>query len=630
MPVIPKRTYPRDRNTGRFLFPGTNYLGPGNSLDGAPPTSKVDRAAYLHDIDPRFKYFYHNPADEDFIRRVKKVKPSSWSERAQKSVALGWHSLKKNFFPHTESLKRKRAPSTPYDQYALESLRPAKKLMATRTTRTMRGRRPRIRRRRVLRRRTFRKRPIRRKTLRKLRSYRRKRLSKKQPVIMNQVVGIKYKKMRPFIPKVAACKIKTTWTKNIFVRAGTYGTYYPWTAENPDSAAAGQLAYYSNQGHVHDTNGNEIPDAMTYGYHYSTPRLKIAQTFRTGQLNSVASEPRITTSGGVSRVLHKTNPIMNGWNLESKPGYPHELMTRMYNKVRVCANKYTIKLSINGGPNYKLDELQRNRFVVQYGLYWIKGRSLSTDPQDPDNTLTYPKQFAREVLNKNFEQLRMQPGVKTMFLNKKPRYIKMFIPTERIANKRFEDQWKWQTESTTGDYNYVSTRSTVPTYTTTGVTGFDDGSAYTVTVPYYPWTVHNEEVFPYFWILIHDTNRTNKADPISTALPSASGQFSIQANVKETKYNVYSDPLFNLRSQQWTEGKELLTGLYKFLPENARIFPTDVHHFAHRQGTGDNVGEKIADETGVTVGVHGLTALNAIVTNNNRNDMSMDTNALIH
>lgn len=86
--------------TRALTLPGSNYIGPLNPLDGKPALNEVDYAAYLHDVDPRFRYFQHNTADEDFIARVRRAKGPKW----QKALSLGYHSFKKRFFPHTEDV----------------------------------------------------------------------------------------------------------------------------------------------------------------------------------------------------------------------------------------------------------------------------------------------------------------------------------------------------------------------------------------------------------------------------------------------------------------------------------------------------------------------------------------------
>lgn len=70
--------YVRARDQG-YLYPGTNYLGPGNKMDGAPAQSFADEAAYQHDTDyqdfeeatgrnPKLEYIL--PADDEFLARL--------------------------------------------------------------------------------------------------------------------------------------------------------------------------------------------------------------------------------------------------------------------------------------------------------------------------------------------------------------------------------------------------------------------------------------------------------------------------------------------------------------------------------------------------------------------------------
>lgn len=62
---------------GKWMYPGVNYIGPGNKLNEGKPVSYHDRLAYVHDhqydylqkkgINP---YFTFNEADREMIRNV--------------------------------------------------------------------------------------------------------------------------------------------------------------------------------------------------------------------------------------------------------------------------------------------------------------------------------------------------------------------------------------------------------------------------------------------------------------------------------------------------------------------------------------------------------------------------------
>lgn len=73
-----QKRYVRPRGLG-YLVPGTNYLGPGNPMDGAPPQSFADEAAQEHDTlygefeeqtgrNPKYEWI--TGADDVFVDRL--------------------------------------------------------------------------------------------------------------------------------------------------------------------------------------------------------------------------------------------------------------------------------------------------------------------------------------------------------------------------------------------------------------------------------------------------------------------------------------------------------------------------------------------------------------------------------
>ena len=81
---------------GGVIYPGSNYIGPGNSLDAGRPTSQADAVAREHDyqydylqkqgVDP---YFTWNEADRKAVRKVKTTSPSGaavWAGLNQKRI----------------------------------------------------------------------------------------------------------------------------------------------------------------------------------------------------------------------------------------------------------------------------------------------------------------------------------------------------------------------------------------------------------------------------------------------------------------------------------------------------------------------------------------------------------------
>lgn len=95
--------------TRALVLPGSNYIGPLNPLRGQPALSGIDYAAYQHDIDPRFRYFQHNEADEEFMQRLRTADGPDW----QRNLALGYHTFKKAVFPHTRGIRERKDKDKP-------------------------------------------------------------------------------------------------------------------------------------------------------------------------------------------------------------------------------------------------------------------------------------------------------------------------------------------------------------------------------------------------------------------------------------------------------------------------------------------------------------------------------------
>jgi hypothetical protein len=76
-----------------LTLPGSNYIGPFNSLDSGPPKTTVDEIAYQHDhqydqlmehhVNP---YLTSNEADREMIRALKDM-PHKWKHPIQFSCA---------------------------------------------------------------------------------------------------------------------------------------------------------------------------------------------------------------------------------------------------------------------------------------------------------------------------------------------------------------------------------------------------------------------------------------------------------------------------------------------------------------------------------------------------------------
>lgn len=364
------------------------------------------------------------------------------------------------------------------------------------------------------------------------------------------------------------------------------------------------------------------------GMDYDTNRHKWCQVFKTGQLNSVASEPEIYNRlepnqyglNPYDKVVLKQNPLINALQLESKPGYPHELMTRLYERVRVCANSYTIRISMPSGYGKSRDLYQPNRFYLQYGIYWTKEPALDVDRDNPAVLgRDAEEQFARDVVNRPFEQLRLQPGVKTMMLTPKPKRIKVFIPSEKMANKRLNERWKWNLQYPTAD-DYIFTSKTTPSYTT-GTVEYTDGNdvVHSVKVPYYPWNDKALPLYPMFWFMIVDLG--NAIPNVDSSVSPGHAKFNVQ--IKEKKYHVYSSPKFISRSQQFSQGLDA-SNRFQYLPEHARIYPSDV-----AIATRDNVSNAIHDFTSNIRGSYTDVEMATFVSDNNTGKMRMDINAIL-
>lgn len=584
---------PRKQNRGWFLLPGANYIGPGNSMEGAPPTNQVDYAAYYHDVDPDFKYFKHNAADERFIERVKRVKPKNRTERVHKTAALSWHYFKKRFFPHDANLKNftpgetlSKGTSATYP-YKIGAMRAKYRPLSYRKKRKFRaGKRARPSRYGRKRRSRYGK-----KRLSTRRGYRR---GKKLPIVMNQQVGLKYRKHAAFIPKVAACKVKCTWTKNLMLSLRqTYRLIQNIGTSTPTT----QDCNLVNPGFVDDVNTHQKTPyfALTstgqkieiQGRHYYTNRRKIVQLFFCGTLPSVAARPSVVEYDNVGLPLtnvvqNQYNPISNPFGLEQKPGYPMEIMADRYSTCRVAANKFNIRFTWLGHNMDSTRQLKSN-FVMCTGVYWPKNSNWSVDPQlGPGTNVTDEQQIARDIYDRTFEQMRVQPGVKTYTFGKKNSLnVTAYVPAERMGEMRYRNWWKWGQNPTVQDTKL----DTKPLYTSKLVDYTEaDGLTYNVKVPYYNLDANISSMgywnVPIFFIVIYDRvtgmpvwdNQTND----TPGYPRVEELFvPVMVQVKETKYMVFADPKFQLRSQQWTQGVTS-TGDKKYLPDRARIFPQTV------------------------------------------------------
>lgn len=641
--------YPAKRNKGWFLLPGSNYIGPGNTLDGAPPTNKVDYAAYKHDTDSRFRYFKHNRADEDFIRRVERVKPSTYVERFHKTAALGWHYFKRSTFPHEADVKNyiggavrkylKEDRKTPRDPWYVDPNIPnkyRKKFHVTdlpapkevdmpyvrrRATRT-RVRRPlrRLRRTRI-KRRVYRrkvKKPARRYRKKSYRRYKRKRM----PVIMNQEVGLKYKKMKPFIPKVAATVVSNFWARACYLTSTPAYDPGKETIQGDIFSDVGTYVrgfhYDITDGILKDYNNNYATSDRTHDT--STTRRKYCQLFKCGQLNSVMAKPLvvervINPTGPVTErtVANLTNPFLNVFDLNQKPGYPHELMSRLYDKVRVSANKYTITMSLVSRANKMRDVY--GRFYVQYGIYWVK--PASRDPR------TASQQFGQDVMNKSMEQLRIQPGVVTKRLTGRKQTLKVFIPSEKLANKRLNEKWKFGVEDDVSPTSF--TYDTQPIYDSF----ITNDSGQNVFVPYYntsrPW---GETTYPYFWIIVHDLGTLvseSRRSFDTNAVMTYQDDVVVKATFKEKRYQIFSDPKFVQRTQAWSEGSSTLdgSGVYRPLPERARI-----SNYMTVNNSNDLINMQTADKTMNTIVNYTPADVADLIINNNTSNMEVNVRSL--
>lgn len=650
MPPLYKRTgkyRPFRYNKGIFLLPGSNYIGPGNTLDGAPPLNAVDDAAFRHDTATDFEYFRHNPADDRFISEVEAVKPRDWTERFHKTAALGWHYTKRALFPHAgtpitppRTPKRRRANRAAIRQgvrrqlfqEGQQELPPVVLAGAPQQAQNMAIRRPyrrayRRRRpaRRVVRRRLVRRPGVRRSRIRrsvtKRRSMRRVvRRKKKMPVIMNQEVGLRFKKMRPFIPKVAGTVVSNFWSKMVSLTIQRAGRVY---VNSTNQIPTEVDSFFDTRLHnIRDYQDNIIynedifPQPAEAYLDHAQSRRKYLQVFKTGQLNSVASQPIIRTRQALNglqeaTVINAINPFVNFLALRQKPGYPHELMARLYRQVRVTASKYTIRMSIKS-ENSQMDRDFFGRFYVQYGIFWPKPQS-----QDPE-TRSAEAQLGQEVMNKSMEQLKIQPGVVTRRLGRKTTTLKIFIPAEKLANKRLNEAWKWVDNPLPNAVGATTnfTVDTTPLYTDPLA---QDAN---VRVPYYPWNDRDSRIYPMFWFMIHDMNPFSLHSENDGQTVNRKPTHVLRCTVKEKKYHIYSAPLFNRRSQQWTQGPND-NGVLVDLPEHARVTPYD-----SLIARPTNVSIGMADETSREIAKFRDQDIQNIVQNNNTSVATLNFNTI--
>ncbi len=99
---IAKTTINAARGKG-LVLPGSKYIGPGNSMDRGPPTSKADAAAYQHDLDydrllkkgisPSKLYLGYSDADARLRKRSDVTTPDGLATYAGMSVKKGLQKL---------------------------------------------------------------------------------------------------------------------------------------------------------------------------------------------------------------------------------------------------------------------------------------------------------------------------------------------------------------------------------------------------------------------------------------------------------------------------------------------------------------------------------------------------------
>lgn len=90
-----------------YTFPGYNYLGPGNPLDGKPPVNNLDNLAMVHDIaydnamhiHPKDRPSFIRKADVDFIGSAVKEGPIGVAAAAAISAKYGAERLFGSMYP---------------------------------------------------------------------------------------------------------------------------------------------------------------------------------------------------------------------------------------------------------------------------------------------------------------------------------------------------------------------------------------------------------------------------------------------------------------------------------------------------------------------------------------------------
>ena len=128
-------------HSGGWLYPGTKYVGPGNSLNKGEPVNHGDRLAQKHDLEYDYYTYLYNRGEiskEKFEEEIKKsdsnfIKENSWlnlQEGISKAGIIGKQAIEKvtgQLYPSTSmsdepSQKRPREEFEREDQDDLEEL----------------------------------------------------------------------------------------------------------------------------------------------------------------------------------------------------------------------------------------------------------------------------------------------------------------------------------------------------------------------------------------------------------------------------------------------------------------------------------------------------------------------------
>lgn len=548
-----------------FLLPRSNYIGPGNSMSGGRPLNKVDYAAYYHDTDPDFRYFTHNAADERFMERLRRVKPRDFTERAHKAIALGWHTFKKATFSHDPNLSKFRPGETNGRPLRTGTDRASSSMPYKRYAGRFKRRPKRYRKKRVAKKRRYSKRPRRSSGRRSGRVRRRiGRRSRKFPTIMNQTFGIKFKRMRTTYPKLAAVKCVSRWNKIVHYKLDPQQIYFTAnTSLNPPVTMSNFNASFS----FPMPQGADLKDKWAF---HQESTYKYCQVFKCGQWNSVFSEPHIhnLTDGANSKnvLIHEHNPSLNSWGLEQIAGTNQEKMAMLYRKGRVAANKYSIRLHMLGTAGDDKRYEYNSRVRILYGIFYPKQQESHPFKLDPE------EQFASEVMNRTYRDLRAMPGVKGMqFTGKKSRTVRVYIPVEKLRHKRNDSAWLRGANID----NVKSTLDTQPAYVTGALYSLENREYYTgeldgpvpFLVPFYRCVnganlrhANAQDQGPLLWFMTFVT-------PGGSGLQATDYAARLQVSVKETRYSIFEDPHLDYRTGHWSYGKHSTTGASVKLPE---------------------------------------------------------------